>query len=111
MIRKTISNFDLSQICASGQCFRMRETAPGTYVIPSGERLVRVMQNGEDCVFDCPEQEFDVYWKDYFDLENDYAGYIEQINPRGYLSERSGGNWEEASGSSDRICGKPSSLS
>lgn len=88
MIRKTISNFDLSQICASGQCFRMRETAPGTYVIPSGERLVRVMQNGEDCVFDCPEQEFDVYWKDYFDLENDYAGYIEQINPRDtYLRE------------------------
>ena len=82
MIKVQIPNFDLSQICASGQCFRMRETEPGHFTVPAGDRCVRIVQEGEICEFDCGEGEFEDFWKPYFDLDQDYGAYIEKINPR-----------------------------
>lgn len=81
MITKTITNFSLTQICQSGQCFRMNETEKNTYSIVAGERYLEVRQEGNECCFSCEEDEFENFWKDYFDLENDYNFYIEQINP------------------------------
>ena len=37
MITRTIDNFDISQICASGQCFRMTQ-------LESGEDMTVAMQ-------------------------------------------------------------------
>lgn len=81
MITKTIPNFSLAQICRSGQCFRMREAKENTYTIIAGNRYLEVLQQGEECHFECEEAEFEEFWKHYFDLENDYAAYIAQINP------------------------------
>lgn len=82
MIKKTIDNFCIAQICQSGQCFRMKEKEEHTYSIIAGSRYLEVRQDGKECFFDCEEVEFEAFWRSYFDLEGDYAGYLSRINPR-----------------------------
>jgi N-glycosylase/DNA lyase len=81
MITKKIANFNMAQICESGQCFRIKEIETDTYSIISADRYLEVRQRSNACDFFCSEEEFEHFWKAYFDLENDYAGYIAQINP------------------------------
>ena len=88
MIEKSISNFDIRQICDSGQCFRMSQVDENTLQVIAGDRMVRVSQQGERCIFHCQAEEFEEFWKWYFDLEEDYGIYIQRINPRDcYLTE------------------------
>ena len=84
MIRRKIDNFNLEQICKSGQCFRMKpEAAEGLrYSLITGDKYLEVDQQGNACIFYCDEEEFESFWKEYFDLERDYAECISQINPR-----------------------------
>lgn len=90
MITKTIPNFNLSQICRSGQCFRMNEPELGIYTIIAGRRYLEAGQQGDTCSFYCDEEEFEDFWKNYFDLENDYSSYIVKINPNDkYLNDAS----------------------
>lgn len=81
MITKTIDNFSLSQICQSGQCFRMNQPADGDFIILAGDRYLKARQQGSECSFDCAEGEFEGFWKSYFDLEQDYGSYIKRIDP------------------------------
>lgn len=88
MVERQIKYFDLGQICDSGQCFRMMREGENTYAVCAADRMLRVTQVGEKCTFHCDEDEFQDFWKDYFDLEKDYGKYIDQINPRDeYLVE------------------------
>ena len=80
MFTQQIDHFDLAQICRSGQCFRMSEIGEGTYAVLTGERYLEVRQQGTECCFDCDEPEFEHFWKKYFDLEQDYAVYMGQID-------------------------------
>lgn len=81
MVIKTIDNFDLAQICLSGQCFRMNEVESGRYAVIAGERYLEICQQGRECIFNCSEAEYESFWKEYFDLESDYAAWIGQVNP------------------------------
>lgn len=80
MISITKDNFDLAQICSSGQCFRMAKGKDGTYSLVAGERYLVLEQQGGQCIFHCEESEYEGFWKAYFDLENDYAAYIARID-------------------------------
>ena len=88
MVRKTLENFSIYQICDSGQCFRMTPVLEGTdpssgeirMQVIAGERYLEIFQNGQECIFDCTEEEFEGFWKAYFDLDTDYAKYIAQVN-------------------------------
>ena len=88
MVRKTLENFSIYQICDSGQCFRMTPVLEGTdpssgenrMQVIAGERYLEIFQNGKECIFDCTEEEFEGFWKAYFDLDTDYAKYIAQVN-------------------------------
>lgn len=82
MVRRTIDNFNLSQICESGQCFRMKPKNNNTYSIIARGRYLEAEQREKECVFYCEEAEFEEFWKSYFNLEEDYTYYISQINPR-----------------------------
>ncbi len=53
-----------------------------TYEIIAGQRYLRASQKDRECRFFCGQEEFEYFWKVYFDLENDYKVYIDQINPR-----------------------------
>lgn len=81
MIRKTIENFNLNQISASGQCFRMNRQSSGKYTLIAGANYLEFEQHEKECIFHCDEEEFENFWKDYFDLEGNYPAYIKKINP------------------------------
>lgn len=88
MIVKELKNFDLAQICRSGQCFRMTMAEEGHFHIIAGARRLEARQRGEICEFDCDETAFDDFWSGYFDLELDYGAVLGQINPRdAYLNQ------------------------
>ena len=82
MITVELDNFSLKEICQSGQCFRMRETEENTYELIAGDQYLKLTQEGTIVTFYCSDVEFLCYWVPYFDLDADYGGYIEKINPR-----------------------------
>jgi len=65
---------DLHKTAESGQCFRMRETAPGCFTLIAGSRLLhlRTLAPGKT-EFLCPDEEFWQVWHRYFDLDTNYA--------------------------------------
>ena len=89
MVKKVIENFNISQICDSGQCFRMTPIYKNSDHVPGEvrmkviafDRYLEIHQTGKDCVFNCSEEEFEEFWKVYFDLETDYSVYMSRINP------------------------------
>lgn len=90
MVRKQIDNFSLEQICLSGQCFRMKQEdgEENRYSLIAGDRYLEIEQQGNVNTFYCDEETFEHFWKDYFDLERDYADCIGRINPRDtYLAD------------------------
>lgn len=81
MLIKEIEHFDLAQISNSGQCFRMKEISPGRFSITARDQYLEAAQDGKKVYFDCSQKVFDAFWKDYFDLDQDYGEYIQAINP------------------------------
>lgn len=82
MVKKQIENFDLEQICNSGQCFRMKKLAENKYRIIVGARYLDVYQKDGESIFYCSLEEFTEVWEEYFDLKRAYKLYIEKINPK-----------------------------
>ena len=87
MFKIQAENFSLEQIWQSGQCFRMTQLEDSgletgiRYEIIAGQRYLEAVSSGGECVFYCSEEEFEDFWKNYFDLESDYGSYISRINP------------------------------
>ena len=81
MIRQTYSYFDLRQIAASGQCFRMRETGPGQFTIISCGKILTVSQEETSFSFSCGEEDFP-FWEQYFDLTTDYGRIQAAVSPK-----------------------------
>lgn len=82
MIVRIEDDFDLRKIADSGQCFRFNECADG-YSVVAGDKyvFVRKMTTDETFEFDCTEEDFNTYWKKYFDLETDYRKIRGLIDP------------------------------
>lgn len=72
---------DLGRIAGSGQCFTWRPLAGGGYGIPVGERYVEARQEGEELVLSCSQEEFDGFWRAYFDWDRDYEALLTGIDP------------------------------
>ena len=89
-----IDHFNIAQIAASGQCFRIRLAEDDTWSIIAKDRYLRLRvqdpgENGSQiCDFDCDREEFDSFWVDYFDLDTDYARIDRLADPAdSYLTE------------------------
>lgn len=83
MITIQNDNFSLAQICKSGQCFRMADDSDsrhGRFHLIAFGRYLEMEQEGDSISFDCTQEEFDTLWKDYFDLDTDYAEIIAGID-------------------------------
>ena len=83
----TIENdcFSISQICESGQCFRLDPVSENIYELIAADRYLEIeIQRGEDgrekTVFSCTQEEYSRFWKTYFDLDASYSDYIKQID-------------------------------
>ena len=72
--------FNLQTIMNSGQCFRIFEPRPDVYDVLSMDKWVRVYHAAilNMYTFDCPDAD-DLYWKTYFDLDQDYQIYFDTI--------------------------------
>lgn len=82
MITITKEDFLPGQICASGQCFRMNPTGENTYALVAGDHYLEIEERGDKrFLFSCHEEEFESFWRDYFDLDSDYHSYREVIDP------------------------------
>ncbi|MBR4341473.1 MAG: hypothetical protein IKP88_01975 [Lachnospiraceae bacterium] len=77
-IKKNIDHFDLRKIMNSGQIFRMYENPEGSFIVFSGNKKLKLIQNDEEVCFCCSEEEFTSYWENYFDLKRDYAGIVKK---------------------------------
>ena len=76
MVRCTLEDFDPQAIAESGQCFRMQALPDGGAALIAQGRSLTIHPAGENQFsFDCTQQEFDGFWRDYFDLDTDYAEY------------------------------------
>ena len=84
-------DFDLQKIADSGQCFRW-EQAEGFAESPQAFHHVYRIIAGHNCLYisslgdgrydlDCPEEEFEGFWRDYFDLDEDYRRIRSRIDP------------------------------
>lgn len=82
MLTIEMDNFDLGQICRSGQCFRMDQIGDDRYRVIAGDKYLELTQERGIVNFFCPEQDFIFFWIRYFDLDCDYSEYINKINPR-----------------------------
>lgn len=80
MIKVHIPNFSLRQISDSGQCFRMREEADGSFTLIANAHFLRMEQCDEEVTFHCSEVEYETIWKEYFDLNTEYARYMQVID-------------------------------
>lgn len=81
MTERTFNHFSLDQICDSGQCFRMEKVNGNTWCVIASGRYLEVAQQGDLCTFYCSEEEYEEFWKEYFDLDTDYGIYMGRINP------------------------------
>lgn len=80
-------NFDIRKIADSGQCFRMNETSDGVWKIVAKDKLLMVREIeecGKDHVYDfsCTREEYDRFWKDYFDMDKDYSDFTNRIDKK-----------------------------
>ncbi len=78
---KISDDFDLKKIVASGQCFRPKEITPGLFRFISGKHFVYFKRIGDD-IFDvsgCSAEEWEGFWKNYFDLQTNYADIRRKI--------------------------------
>jgi len=80
-------NFNLEQIAISGQCFRMTRYESG-YRIIAKDKILFAYQKPNGVALDCTKQEYEKYWKNYFDMDTDYAKIIDAIDPKdSYLTK------------------------
>lgn len=85
----TIDNhyFSISQICESGQCFRLDPVSENTYELLAGGKYLKieVRQQGQleetgRTILHCSKEEYEEVWKEYFDLSASYADYARRID-------------------------------
>lgn len=81
MIKKNIKDFELSQICNSGQCFRMNQLNENKYSIIAYELYLEIEQMGDELFFSCTDDDYELIWHNYFDLDTDY-GYVKGLIDR-----------------------------
>ena len=66
-------DFDIRKIAESGQCFRLRRGTQKEYTLIAHNRVLRISQEAAGCVLDCDQAEYESLWRDYFDMNTDYA--------------------------------------
>ena len=73
-------DFDLKKIVDSGQCFRPKEISSGAFRFIIGEKILHISQRDENIFeVDCSAEDWERVWKNYFDLDTNYASIRRDI--------------------------------
>ena len=83
MILTIHDDFDLDKIAESGQCFRWeKQENAETYRILHGDSCLYIKPLGEGQYnLSCEREEYDSVWREYFDLDENYARIRARIDP------------------------------
>ena len=82
MILTINDDLDLAKIADSGQCFRWERQEDNSYRILHGSHcLYAASLGGSQYEFSCDEKEFSSIWRDYLDLNENYASIRSRIEP------------------------------
>ena len=66
-------DFDLGRVFECGQCFRWESDVCGVYTGVAHGRVARLRSEDGSIFISCTPEDFESVWKDYFDLDRDYA--------------------------------------
>ena len=70
MTIRITDDFDPDRIAESGQCFRWEKTEGETWRIIAGKACLYLTSLGDDLYeFECTEDEYENFWRQYFDLQ------------------------------------------
>lgn len=84
------ADFDIRKIAESGQCFRLDRALDQDYLLVAGNRVLRITQTPDGVRLDCPRETFETTWREYFDLDTDYAAIRDSIDPGDAFLARAG---------------------
>jgi N-glycosylase/DNA lyase len=88
IIIQNVSNFDLKQTFDCGQAFRWNETENGVWQGIVADKIIKLYHQESDIIIEgTNSQDFENFWRDYFDLSRDYSKVIEAINCDSTLKE------------------------
>jgi len=74
-----VSDFDLAKIFECGQCFRWDADDNGVYTGVAHGRAARLRKCGGSIFISGTLEDFESVWRDYFDLDRDYAEIREKL--------------------------------
>lgn len=80
MIEKPLKPCNLEQIMNSGQCFRMKKLDDNSYRIYAHDKCTYAKMENDILFLECTNEEFDSFWKDYFDFETDYQKICDLVD-------------------------------
>ena len=74
-------DFDLAETLDCGQCFRWDPLPDGSFRGIAFQRQLHIYQDGDTFVLDgVREEDFQKYWREYFDLDFDYGAVRSQLS-------------------------------
>lgn len=80
LILTDIDYFTLKDTFECGQCFRWNVLPDGGYFGIAGNRALKITQSGNEIIFhETSMEDFESFWKNYFDFERDYGAVKETI--------------------------------
>lgn len=83
-----IANFNLAQTLDCGQAFRWIKDDSDCWHGIVENRILKIKQNDTGLLFyNTTQEEFDNFWRDYFDLDRNYGEIIEKISFHPVLKE------------------------
>jgi N-glycosylase/DNA lyase len=79
-------DFDLVRIFECGQCFRWNVDIDGIYTGVALGQVVRIRQVGDRIYISGTGHDFETVWRDYFDLDRDYAAIRKSLCIDSYMT-------------------------
>ena len=81
-----VLNFVLSETLDCGQAFRWQETEDGLWQGVAFGRFLKIgSKNGVITLYNTSEDDFNLIWKDYFDLDRDYGKILSVLSQNDVL--------------------------
>ncbi len=82
MIIQIDDDFNPGKIADSGQCFRWEKQGLGWRILAGKSCLYLTSLGDNRYELDCTPEEYDSFWRDYFDLRENYESIRSQIDPK-----------------------------
>jgi len=82
-----VSDFDPVRVFECGQCFRWDADENGVYTGVAKERVARLRSAGTSVFISGHMEEFGTVWRDYFDLDRDYAQIRRRLCVSDFMKE------------------------